>query len=88
MMSKSELKPLEINGITAVTLGTIAWSLVLFALLINFKWIESQGKTNWIWISLSGIVLGVIGFRYVKKRSRKLSLLEAQTRSDLIRDFE
>ena len=87
-MNKSELKPLEVNGITAVTLGTIAWVLVLIALLFNLKWLESQGKTNWIWISLSGIVLGIIGFRYVQKRSRKLSLLDAQTRSDLIRDFE
>jgi hypothetical protein len=69
-----ELKPLEVNGITAVTLGTIIWLLVLVVLLLARNWLDENSRTHWIWIAGSGVVLGLLGYRYTTNRVKRLGL--------------
>ena len=87
-MNKSELKPLEVNGITAVTIGTIIWSLSLVGLLASKSWLTQEGRSNWIWIALSGVCLGVLGYRYTTNRVKRIQSKFNGDESLLIHDFE
>jgi hypothetical protein len=87
-MNKSELKPLEVNGITAVTLGTFIWLTSLIVLLLSRNWLIENRHENWIWISASGFVLGLIGYRYTTNRVKRIKKSSAPNQSELIHDFE
>ena len=87
-MNKSELKPLEVNGITAVTIGTILWSLSLVGLLASRSWLTQEGRTDWIWIALSGVCLGILGYRYTTNRVKRMQSKFDDEQSSLIHDFE
>ena len=79
------LKPLEINGVTAVTLGTIAWAIAFIAVFIFRQELYANEKSNWLWICASGVGLGVLGYKYTKNRIKRISNHEQQK---LIQDFE
>lgn len=97
---KQELKPLEVNGVTAVTLGTIAWSIALLIFLLAQNWLADTGRSHWILIALSGVGLGLLGYRYTTNRVKRLGLQIEKSvlpglkkpkeidQSQLIQDFE
>ena len=70
--SKHELKPLEVNGITAVTLGTIIWSVATLIMVLMRDQLEAAGRGNWIAIGVAGIFLGLLGIRYTKRRAARI----------------
>jgi hypothetical protein len=70
--SKHELKPLEVNGITAVTLGTIIWSIATLIMVLMRDQLEATGRGNWIAIGVAGIFLGLLGMRYTKRRAARI----------------
>ena len=70
--SKHELKPLEVNGITAVTLGTIIWSVATLIMVLMRDQLEAAGRGNWIAIGFAGITLGLLGIRYTKRRAARI----------------
>lgn len=69
---KHELKPLEVNGITAVTLGTITWSVATLIMVLMRDQLEAAGRGNWIAIGVAGITLGLLGMRYTKRRAARI----------------
>jgi hypothetical protein len=69
---KKELAPLEVNGITAVTLGTVIWSVATLIMVLMRDQLESAGRGNWIAIGLAGIMLGLLGMRYTKRRAARI----------------
>ena len=95
---KTSLKPLEVNGITAVTVGTLAWTITLIVLLFSRSWLTETNRTHWIWISVSGIILGLLGYRYSTRRAKRLGLTysprlfdsksKEQDQLQLVQDFE
>jgi hypothetical protein len=87
-MNKSELKPLEVNGITAVTLGTLLWLTSFVVLIFSRKWLIEHGHENWIWIAASGFALGLLGYRYTANRSKRIKKATEPNQADLIHDFE
>jgi len=70
--AKHELKPLEVNGITAVTLGTIIWSVATLIMVLIRHQLEAAGRGNWIAIGVAGITLGLLGMRYTKRRAARI----------------
>ena len=70
--SKRELKPLEVNGITAVTLGTVVWSVATLIMVLMREQLEDAGRGNWIAIGVAGITLGLLGIRYTKRRVARI----------------
>lgn len=70
--SKQELTPLEVNGITAVTLGTIIWSVATLIMVLMRDQLEAAGRGNWIAIGVAGIFLGLLGMRYTKRRAARI----------------
>ncbi len=65
---KGELKPLEVNGITAVTFGTLIFLMATMAMVVFRDRLVESGHENWIAIGASGVVLGLLGQRYTRRR--------------------
>lgn len=71
---KLALAPLEINGITAVTVGTIIWTVATVIMVLMRNQLESSGRGNWIWICSCGVLLGLIGIRYTRRRAARIAM--------------
>ena len=69
---KKQLTPLEVNGITAVTIGTGIWSVVTLVMVLMRDQLEASGRNNWIAIGVCGIILGLLGMRYTKRRATRI----------------
>lgn len=70
--AKKELTPLEVNGITAVTIGTGLWSVATLIMVLMRDQLEASGRSNWIAIGVCGIILGLLGMRYTKRRAARI----------------
>ena len=77
--SKKELKPLEVNGITAVTLGTGIWSVATLIMVLMRDQLEASGRGDWIAIGVCGIILGLLGMRYSKRRAARIEQAKEST---------
>ena len=71
-MANHELEPLEVSGVTAVTLGTAIWSVATLVMVLIRDKLEASGRGNWIAIGVAGIILGLLGMRYTKRRVARL----------------
>jgi hypothetical protein len=69
---KNELKPLEVNGITAVTIGTGIWSVATLVMVLMRDQLEASGRGDWVAIGVCGIILGLLGMRYTKRRAARI----------------
>jgi hypothetical protein len=69
---KKQLTPLEVNGITAVTIGTGIWSVATLIMVLMRDQLEASGRNNWIAIGVCGIILGLLGMRYTKRRATRI----------------
>jgi hypothetical protein len=72
-----ELTPLEVNGITAVTLGTGIWSVATLIMVLMRDQLEASGRGDWIAIGVCGIILGLLGMRYTKRRAARIERAKA-----------
>jgi hypothetical protein len=70
---KLALTPLEINGITAVTVGTIIWTVATVIMVLMREELAASGRGNWIWICACGVLLGLIGIRYTRRRAARIA---------------
>ena len=70
---KLALEPLEINGITAVTVGTIIWTVATVIMVLMRDQLQASGRGNWIWICACGVLLGLIGIRYTRRRAARIA---------------
>lgn len=71
-LAKNELMPLEVNGITAVTIGTGLWSVATLVMVLMRDQLEASGRGDWIAIGVCGIILGLLGMRYTKRRVARI----------------
>jgi hypothetical protein len=62
------LAPLDVDGVGAITYGTIAWTVALVACLLAREPLASAGRTWWIWVCVAGALLGIPGLWYVRRR--------------------
>jgi hypothetical protein len=74
-----ELTPLEVNGITAVTLGTAIWSVATLIMVLMRDQLEASGRGDWIAIGVCGIILGLLGMRYTKRRAARIERAKEST---------
>jgi uncharacterized membrane protein len=70
---KLALEPLEINGITAVIVGTIVWTVATVIMILMRDQLEASGRGNWIWICACGVLLGLLGIRYTRRRAARIA---------------
>lgn len=68
MNQSAEVRPLDVDGVAAVAVGTALWAVALVGTLIVRDRLAESGNEWWIWVCLSGFVLGLIGLPYVIRR--------------------
>lgn len=61
-------EPLDVDGVAAVAIGTLAWAVALAACLVLRGPLEDAGRGWWIWVCVSGVALGLPGLWYVRRR--------------------
>lgn len=68
-ISHAEVKPLDVSGIASVLTGVIAWAVAFVVLLVFFRDdLERAGKQWWLWVTVAGFGLGLIGLYYCQRR--------------------
>ncbi len=75
--AKKELTPLEVSGVTAVTIGTGIWSVATLIMVLMRDQLEASGRGHWIAIGVCGIILGLLGMRYTKRRVARIERAKA-----------
>ena len=62
-------KPLDVDGVSAVIFGIVAWAVALVVLLLFFRHsLSAHGATWWLWVCVAGIGLGLVALPYVLRR--------------------
>ena len=72
-------EPLRTDDVTAVTVGTVAWAVLLVVLVAMYGRLEDDGHESWVWIAAAGFGLGLIGIRHVRRRRAALARIEADS---------
>ena len=67
-----QLEPLDVTGVTTVTLGTVVWAIAAVVLFLA-KGQLSADSQDWPWIALAGTILGLMGIRYTKRRAARVA---------------
>ena len=62
------VRPLDVDGVGAVAIGTVLWAIALICTLIFRTSLNESGRGWWMWVCLSGFVLGLMGLPYVVRR--------------------
>lgn len=64
-----DVQPLDIDGTRAVAVGTLLWALAFVVLLVFFRDdLADADRDWWLWTSLAGAGLGLIGWEYTRHR--------------------
>lgn len=71
-MSAGRFAQSDTDAILPVSLGTIAWAVVLVGLLIARPALEERGTTWWIGAAVVGVVSGVGGIVFLRWRKRRM----------------
>jgi hypothetical protein len=61
-----EIKPLNVDGVRVIALGTLAWAVALIVMLIvnRHSW--------WVWVCVAGFGLGLVGIPNQARYQRRL----------------
>jgi Protein of unknown function (DUF2530) len=63
-----QLAPLDVDGVGAVVMGTVLWAVALVVLLVLRPSLEASDSQWWIWVALTGTLLGIPGLAYTTRR--------------------
>lgn len=64
----AEVKPLDLSGIPSVITGIAAWAVAFVVLLIFHGQLKEDGLDWWLWVTVAGFGLGLIGLWYCRRR--------------------
>ncbi|HEY7858736.1 MAG TPA: DUF2530 domain-containing protein [Candidatus Nanopelagicales bacterium] len=62
------LEPLDVDGVAAVAVGTAIWAVLLIVGLLLHSRLQEAGRGWWIWVAVSGFLLGLAGLAFVIRR--------------------
>jgi hypothetical protein len=60
-------EPLDVDGVSAMVAGTVAWAVALVVLLISGTRFDGDNGW-WLWVCLVGIGIGIVGVVYTRRR--------------------
>ena len=85
--TKPRPEPLDPPMVPFAVGGLVAFAVAGLALLPFRGWLAAHGHTDWLWICLSGFLLGLVGLatmiRYDAQRRRRRALSHGEFREDL-----
>lgn len=70
-MSPSEdaaIEPLDVDGVKATVAGTLIWAVALVYCLVRREELVADGRGWWLWSSVAGIVIGLLGAAFSLRR--------------------
>lgn len=70
-------RPLDVDGVRSVTVGTVLWVVALLALLPFRSRLEEAGNGWWLWTCLAGAGLGLLGIEYTRRRRDAIARVRA-----------
>lgn len=76
----AEVEPMDVDGVRAMTVGTIIWGVIAIALLPFLGNLESTGRVWWMWTAVAGFGLGLIGVEYCRRRKNALRMQPGKRR--------
>jgi MFS family permease len=62
----------EPDAVTVITVGTVLWAVGLVVALLLHGRLADHGNGDWVWITVAGVVLGLMGIRIVRRRRARL----------------
>lgn len=65
-----EVRPLDVDGVAAVAVGTAVWAVLAVAALLLRDRLAAAGHDWWLWVCVAGVGLGLLGLPLVIRRSR------------------
>ena len=68
---QAPIRPLDENGITATVIGTALFAVATLVLLILRSRLDASGRGWWIWVGACGVLLGLIGYAYCRRRAAR-----------------
>ena len=68
-----ELQPVDVDGVVATTVGTIVWAAAFLILLPFRSDLQANGRGDWLWICLAGVVGGLYGIMYCRRRRASMA---------------
>lgn len=63
-----DVDPLDTDGVWTMIIGTVLWGVATIAILPFLGTLDSDGHSWWLWTSLGGLGLGLIGIEYCRLR--------------------
>ena len=62
--------PFQVNTRRLITIGTALWFVAFLVLLPFYSWLGDHGHRIWLWTSLAGWVLGLVGLAIMSRHRR------------------
>jgi hypothetical protein len=69
---RAAVEPMETNDVLIVGIGTALFAVASVVLLPMHASLERSGHGRWPWIALSGVVLGLLGLFYCRRRAQRV----------------
>jgi len=63
--------PLRTNDRATVLVGIVAWAVLWLVALVAHGRLADAGNGWWFWTPPAGIVLGLLGLRYLRRHARR-----------------
>jgi ABC-type nickel/cobalt efflux system permease component RcnA len=58
----------QADAVVPVTVGTVAWAVALVVMLPFHARMKAAGTDWWIWVCVTGLVFGLLGCWWVRRR--------------------
>jgi hypothetical protein len=72
LLEQADIEPVDVDGVRAVIVGTVAWAVGLLGLLPFTDRLREAGSDWWLWTCLTGVILGLLGVSYCLHRRARL----------------
>jgi hypothetical protein len=63
------IAPVDVDGVGAITYGTVAWAVGVVLCLVFRSRLAESGREWWLWVCVTGALLGVAGLVFVRRRA-------------------
>ena len=73
----STIRPVDVDGVTAIGIGTALWLAALVVSLLLHDRLADSGHSWWIGVCLAGFLLGLPGLAFLRGRRGRQAARDA-----------